>query len=330
MGYEPTQTMIGEKRPGDLLAGCYRVKKKPGPRMLGLLLVLTLLAVVGYWGYKTYRGLRNAAVRREAARRILEARLPGNPSPKDTWKNPIDGLEYVFIPPGSFEMGCVPGDKNCLDREKPRHRVTITKGFWLCRTEVTVRAYRKFCRDMGRWMPDQPSWNGDDHPVVNVTWDDATAYCEWVGGRLPTEAEWEYAARGGKDGSIYPNEDSLSHENANYGVISSCSGKAEGRDRWVYTSPVGSFAPNGYGLYDMAGNVWEWCSDWYDEHYYRSSPTRDPRGPSSGRKRVLRGASWIDGPMYIRVSIRGRRYPAGGDNHNGFRVLLPARKVLNH
>ena len=231
-------------------------------------------------------------------------------------RNAKDALEYVYIPPGTFKMGCVPGDSGCDDDEKPRHEVTITRGFWLGKTEVTWGAYRRFFQ-VADAMGNKGSGAGDRHPVVNVSWNDAVAFCSWSGGRLPTEAEWEYAARGGVEGKKYPWGNSLDHEQANY------SGTG-GRDRWDRTSPVGSFAPNGYGLYDMAGNVWEWVWDWYDANYYSTASGSDPRGPSSGTRRVLRGGSWHRGPGFLRVSFRNWLDPGGGDVGSGFRCSRDA------
>ena len=130
-----------------------------------------------------------------------------------------------------------------------------------------------------------PNWKEVTHPIVKVTWHEAEAYCKWAGGRLPTEAEWEYAARGGKEGLKYPWGNGVTHDDANFAGTG-------GRDNRKNTAPVESFPPNGYGLYDMAGNVWEWVADWYDEDYYESlpedSPSLDPLGPSTSRKvRVL-------------------------------------------
>ncbi len=227
-------------------------------------------------------------------------------------------LDWVKIPAGAFQMGCVPADIECSDNEKPRHAVTISKPFLMMITPVTVAQYRRFAQATGRAAALAPTFaQGDDHPVVDVIWDDAVAYCSWAGGRLPTEAEWEYAARGGKDGLKYPWGDSITHDNANFKGTG-------GRDQWKYTSPVGSFEANGFGLFDMAGNVWEWCADPYGEKYYASSPSVDPQGPSSGSSRVLRGGSWDFDPKSLRASFRGWVLPWGGCDSGGFRCVRPA------
>ena len=226
-------------------------------------------------------------------------------------KKPEDGLEYVHIPPGSFQMGCVPGDREGADDEKPPHRVDISQGFWISRGPVTVRAYRLFAEATRPAMPLAPAfnidWEKEDHPIVNVSWEDAAAYCEWAGGRLPTEAEWEYAARGGKGGLKYPWGDEISQLDANYG------GNVGG------TSAVGSYPANRFGLHDMAGNVWEWVVDWGDEDYYKNSPTADPQGPESGKARVLRGGAWSFDSVDLRVSVRNSYRPDDWDYSFGFR-----------
>ena len=220
--------------------------------------------------------------------------------------SPIDSLEYVWIPPGTFQMGAVPGDDASTDDEKPPHLVTISKGFWLGRTPVTVAAYKRFVKETRGEMPGH-------HPIVRVTWDKAVVYCQWAGGcgRLPSEAEWEYAARGGKGGFVYPWGNAINKENANY----------DGGG----TSPVESYPAYGFGLFDMAGNVWEWYSDWYDDNYYSQSPDKDPQGPSSGTERVLRGGSWDDFPEDLRASVRDGGVPEVTDVVVGFRC---AREVI--
>ena len=212
--------------------------------------------------------------------------------------NPNDGLKYVWIPPGIFQMGCSPGDTECGREEKPRHQVTITKGFWLGQTEVTVEAYKRFTMATGQQMPPynnlnggplNAGWGDEAMPIVNVSWDDAHEYCTWAGGRLPTEAEWEYAARGGSVEARYGPIDEVAWYSNNSGVK---------------THEVAQKRANGFGLYDMLGNVWEFVNDWYDENYYQSSPSQDPGGPTSGAWHVQRGGSFSS--IGASVSVRGR------------------------
>jgi formylglycine-generating enzyme required for sulfatase activity len=236
-----------------------------------------------------------------------EQTQPG--SKRESRVNPIDGLTYMWIPPGSFQMGCSPGDTECEDDEKPPHQVTITKGFWLGQTEVTVGAYKRFAIAAGKAMPPapafNPAWRNEQMPMVNVSWDNARAYCVWAGGRLPTEAEWEYAARAGDTEVRYGSLDEVAWYNANSG------GRAH---------PVGEKRANGFGLCDMLGNVWEWVNDWYDENYYRSSLSQDPPGPATGHGRVLRGGSWLNGPKSVRLPNRYGNVPISvGDDNYGFR-----------
>jgi sulfatase modifying factor 1 len=224
-------------------------------------------------------------------------------------ENPRDGLKYVRIPPGTFQMGCSPGDKGCENNEKPSHQVSITKAFWIGQTEVTVGAYKRFEEATGRQMPRAPdfnnAWTNDNLPIVNVTWDEASAYCIWAGGRLPTEAEWEYAARGGSTDARYGNLEGIAWYDGNSGQR---------------RHEVARKRANGFGVYDLLGNVWEWVNDWYDEQYYHHGPSQDPSGPSSGRDRVLRGGSWVSNPRNVRVSVRGWSDPAGRNNA-GFRCV---------
>jgi formylglycine-generating enzyme required for sulfatase activity len=252
-------------------------------------------------------------------------KAPPPPPPVDLFTklpqtNRTDRQEYVFIPAGKFQMGCVPSeqkDERCEAEENPRHEVTISKAFWLGVTEVTIDAFRRFVdSDKKRKMPKLPFWEPpDNHPMVQVSWQDAQSYCEWVGGRLPSEAEWEYAARGGRQDTVYPHSGSDSRDKANF------SGK-KGNDRYDYSAPVKSFDPNGYGLFDMSGNVWEWCWDWFDKNYYAGSPAADPKGPASGKEKSVRGGSFYsDALKHLRISFRHAFPPKAGDL-TGFRCLL--------
>jgi len=206
-------------------------------------------------------------------------------------------------------MGCSTDDRECSRSEQPAHRVTISRGFWMGQTEVTVGAYKRFASAAGRSMPSAPSfnanWSAPSQPVVNVSWDDATAYCRWAGGRLPTEAEWEYAARAGTTSARY----------GDLNAIAWCAMNSGDRPH-----PVGQKAPNAFGLYDMLGNVGEWCQDWLDASYYQHSPAVDPTGPSSGQHRAVRGASWWSFPRFVRVSFR-YWFGATRDDTAGFRCV---------
>ena len=233
---------------------------------------------------------------------------PNLPHTGEVRVNPKDGLKYVWIPPGTFMMGCSPGDTECQKSEKPSHQVTITKGFWIGQTEVTVAAYQRFASATTRQMPPAPpfnsGWTNQSMPIVNVSWEEAEAFCTWTGGRLPTEAEWEYAARAGDPHARYGDLDQIAWYGKNSG----------GR-----THDVAQKKANEFGLYDTLGNVWEWVNDWFDEHYYQSSPSQDPRGPDSGEYRVLRGGSWFYFPRFNRVSFRVSFYPSGRIGNYGIR-----------
>ena len=227
-------------------------------------------------------------------------------------------LHWVRIPAGQFQMGCVPDDAQCLDNEQPRHWVTISQPFDLMETEVTVAHYDAFVRATGYPPPALPDFpQGPNHPAVLLDWDDATAFCAWAGGRLPTEAEWEYAARAGHDGWIYWWGNELSRDRANFGAEECCEGATGGADRWANTAPVGSLPPNDFGLYDITGNVWEWVADWHGD--YPAEPVVDPRSGEFGFGRVARGASWLNFPAVTRVSVRLLFPPSGQTSNVGAR-----------
>jgi formylglycine-generating enzyme required for sulfatase activity len=220
-------------------------------------------------------------------------------------ETPNDGLNYVWIPPGTFMMGCSPGDRECNEDEKPSHRVTISAGFWMGQTEVTVRAYAKYADKMGRRIVFDDAQANLPTANFDVSWYDASDYCGWAGGRLPTEAEWEYAARGG------------STQNR-YGELDEIAWYLKDSDRTTHN--VALKKPNAFRLFDMLGNDWEWVNDRYDPEYYRHSPNIDPQGPSSGQQRVLRGGSWGYDAAVLRVSDRGIYQPIPPDAF-GFRCV---------
>jgi formylglycine-generating enzyme required for sulfatase activity len=294
----------------------------------------------------------------------------GNRNP-DLITSRFTGLKLKLIPAGEFLMGTTPAQvaenlrqlrdamKEFFDDEQPQHRVRIARPFYLGLTEVTVGQFRQVVESSGyrteaerdgkggwgwneakKTTEQDPrySWRNpgfpqsDDHPVTNVSWNDAIAFCNALserdgltpyyrfgagqtsggdGYRLPTEAEWEYACRA-RTTSRYQSGDD--HETlATVGNI--CDGTARAkypnwtwaiaaRDGYVFTAPVGRFTPNGFGLYDMHGNVWEWCWDGYKADYYKEAPLDNPQGPSSASDRVLRGGSWNDVPQNARSANR--------------------------
>jgi len=255
--------------------------------------------------------------------------------------NPKDGQKYVWIPAGGFMMGCSPNDAECELDEKPAHRVMISRGFWLGQTEVTVGAYKRFASATGTAMPPEPAvdsyaidagWSSEQMPIVNVSWGDANTYCRWVGGRLPTEAEWEYTARAGSTGASYGSLDDIAWiaDNSGQEHIDSTRIWTAMPNHYHHTlqanenrpHEVGKKRPNGFNLYDTLGNVLEWVNDWYSDKYYEGSPERDPQGPGRGEGRVLRGGSWNYGPRDARVSNRGWSGPGVRFIFYGFRCSL--------
>jgi len=252
-------------------------------------------------------------------------------------------------------------DAGWFKNEHPQHRVRITKPFYLGTCHVTRGQFRQFVAatayktdaEKGKkpgawgWNPDTKefgfnekySWRNvgfeqtDEHPVVNVSWNDAVAFCEWLSKkesktyRLPTEAEWEYACRAGTTTRYSSGDDPETL--AKVGNVADATAKAQfpdltwtikASDGYVFTSPVGSFQPNAFGLYDMHGNAWQWCADWYGAEYYAKSPADDPNGPGSGDSRVLRGGSWIYRPDSSRSAKRDWLAPDDLGYYSGFRV----------
>lgn len=268
---------------------------------------------------------RKAREEREEAARAVMAKLEG---------------DMVRVEGGSFMMGCTGEQgKDCGDDEKPAHQVTVGT-FFLGKHEVTVGLFRAFVQATGhRTTAEQEGgsyiWNdsewkltpgvtwehdeegrkrdasGDRHPVMHVSWHDAVAFCAWLGNstgkryRLPTEAEWEYAARGGNLGRAGSQNRSTKY--AGGSDLGSVGWYADNSGRKAH--PMGQKAANELGLYDMSGNVWEWCQDWYGENYYKGSPATDPAGPSSGEYRVVRGCSWDTDASGCQLALRFRFTP---------------------
>ena len=259
----------------------------------------------------------------------------------------------ALIPAGVFRMG----SRDKAPDEAPVHEVSLG-AFWIDTHEVTVAAFAAFVAATGyRTEAERFGWSGvfdvargewtradgadwrhpdgpasaaaPEEPVTQVSWNDAVAFARWGGKRLPTEAEWEYAARGGLAGRTYAWGDELrpgGRVMANWwqGVFPT---RDTGEDGYRGRAPVGRFPPNGYGLYDVIGNVWEWCADWYDAAYYRRSPARDPRGPETGTERVMRGGSWMCSENFCsnyRVASRSHATPDSGLDNLGFRCARDA------
>jgi formylglycine-generating enzyme required for sulfatase activity len=243
------------------------------------------------------------------------------------WLAAKDGAPMIVVPAGSFPMGVPSGDRDGGRDEYPRHEVFLDV-FGIDKFEVTNGRYLEFVKSTGHRVPQNstnPSrslWHGDslpeslaERPVINVDWFDADAYCKWAGKRLPTEAEWEKAAKGTSDrrfpwGNVEP---TAKHLNYN--------------QRWIGEKtlmPVGSYeaGKSPYGVYDMAGNVWEWVNDWYDERYYEQSPYKNPKGPNRGTKKVIRGAGWQNETPTVRIFTRVESDPMVRNESTGFRCAI--------
>jgi formylglycine-generating enzyme required for sulfatase activity len=249
-----------------------------------------------------------------------------------------DGFDMVLVEAGSFDMGSASG----LSNEQPVHTVQLTRSFYVSKYEVTFDQYDEFCDATRKTRLDDSGWGRGDQPV-NVTWYDATEYCNWLseraeltpcysgrriatecdfsadGYRLPTEAEWEYAALGGPRSQGYVYAGSNDSDEAVWSEEN-----AGGQPH-----PVGQKAPNELGLYDMSGNFWEWCWDWYDKDYYASSPPDDPRGPDAPTNRMSadkarRGGSWYHEVAFSRITSRSGDMAHYRSSATGFRLVRTA------
>jgi formylglycine-generating enzyme required for sulfatase activity len=220
----------------------------------------------------------------------------------------IQKKEMVFVKSGSFKMG----NNNGYEGERPEHAVRLND-FYIDRHEVTVGEYRIFCAATARLFPAPPAWGWNDNdPMVKVTWNDAVAFATWVGKRLPTEAEWEYAARGGQQSKGYKYSGSNEIDEAGWFVENSKN----------KTHPVGTKKGNELGIYDMTGNALEWCTDWYSSSYYNDSPEDNPKGPSKKWDHIIRGGSMKGDRDDCRVTFRNNAAINRQRNDLGFRCVM--------
>ncbi len=273
----------------------------------------------------------------------------GKSDPADITQT-VSSEKMVFIKGGEFLMGSNEG----MLHEKPVHKVSV-KSFWIDAKEVTVKEFARFVKETGyqteaekfgwsgvfdlntkKWTRgDGADWQNPEgegvepdpnEPVTQVSWNDAKAFAKWAGKRLPTEAEWEFAARGGLVGKTYAWGNELRPDGnpvANWWQ-GSFPDRNTVEDGFLKRAPVGSFQPNGFGLYDMAGNVWEWTADWYAANYYAGSPEIDPKGVENGIEKVIRGGSWMCAENFCsnyRVAGKSHSTPDTGLNNIGFRCV---------
>jgi formylglycine-generating enzyme required for sulfatase activity len=235
-----------------------------------------------------------------------------NPQGQEEYWRAKDKAIVVKVPAGEFLMGSIEGQGE--PHERPQHRVYVSE-FLIDKLEVTWRQLRGYAEATGTPLPPAPAWGAEeDYAASNILWPEAQAYCDWVGGRLPTEAEWEKAARG-TDGRLYAWGDRWDADRCYSGV--------GGPHRpWSVGSYTSCLSP--YGVLEMPGGVWEWCADWYGEGYYTEGATNDPSGPPAGSMRVLRGGSWLSQGLWLRPAYRFRNDPSSRNVHHGFRCAQKA------
>lgn len=222
------------------------------------------------------------------------------------------GIEWINVEEGTFSMGSKQGESD----EKPVHKVKLDD-YQISKYEITFGQYEVFCEETNRKKPEDVNWGRGKRPVINVNWNDAAAFCEWLSQKsgdkikLPTEAQWEYAARGGRLSKNYSYSGSED--------VSTVSWYAGNSDK--ITHQTGQKTPNELGIYDMSGNVYEWCRDWYEKNYYEQSAKSNPQGPLSGYVRVIRGGSWYDLENFLLCTNRECFPPFRCFWHIGFRIV---------
>ncbi len=240
-----------------------------------------------------------------------------------------DGAPMVLIPAGTFPMGVPKAARDGGLDERPNHEVFVDT-FYMDKYELTNGRYLQFVTETGHRIPQHPSdpkkglWKGHmmpesvtDIPVINVDWHDADAYCRWAGKRLPTEAEWEKAAKGPNDWRFPWGDVEPTREHLNFNQ--SWRGEATLTQVGIYEK-----GKSPYGVYDVAGNVWEWVADWYDAGYYAISPARNPKGPETGTHKTLRSSGWQGETPQVRIFTRIKSLPTDRNNSTGFRCAQDA------
>jgi formylglycine-generating enzyme required for sulfatase activity len=243
--------------------------------------------------------------------RAASARAESQSRQTHDLSEPHSGIRFVPIPAGTFRMGCTAGDSECDPDERPTRDRTISRPYLMAERETTVAQYHECVTANACSEPGRDQGEGD-HPVVNVSWYDANDFCKWVGGRLPTDPEWEYAARGGLSGWRYPWGNSITHDHANYFGTG-------GKDFWEGTSPTCSFARNAFGLCDTSGNAWEWTADVYSRSLSDDTRVSGVQEASSATPRTLRGGGWGVYVLDLRVSDRSFLAPDVRYGQVGFR-----------
>jgi formylglycine-generating enzyme len=318
-------------------------------RMISTAIILSLI-FGGLWYYVYTRIHKSVA---EIFEEKLASSVASFSSQGKSFIDPTTSMEFVGIPGGCFQMGSPPTEKDRRSNEGPQHEICVDS-FWMGKYEVTVGQWRKFIREknyrtdaekdteekgcfslknnewayhVGYYWDNVGFAQTDLQPVVCVSYQDVQEFVHWLNQksaqnyRLPTEAEWEYAARAGSTTSRYWGDDekaACDYANVadiSYDKLFSCD------DGYKWSSPVGAFKANAFGLYDMLGNVWEWTGDWYGNDYYRSSPRYNPTGPRSSSNRLNRGGAWVCGPAFVRTAFRVWMRPWGRSVGVGFRLV---------
>lgn len=256
--------------------------------------------------------------------------------------NKIDRADMYLIPAGRFKMGAPARDKAAQSDERPLHEVH-TDAFYIYQSEVSTWQFKQFTKETGYFTTAErkgavETWKSVKYmrdmgaPVVNISYEDAQAYCKWAGGRLPTEAEWEKAARGIKDTRIYTWGDNWNTENFNSEMLSTAKWRRIRPGDSSGHVPVrrGEFrdGQSPFEVWDMLGNAWEWCSDWYERDYYSNSPLNNPQGPKSGTNRILKGGGISSNPIHYRISERLHEPPDKWAPDFGFRCVIDAKTVI--